>query len=143
MPEEQKKNLGLALLGKSRERMLGAGNPMYWNPNREEQALKKRMERTWRHLIARVFRRSGTKKEKTTFELLGYSASQLKTYIENQFQEGMSWENHGSGPGKWNLDHIKPICKFPLDADPKEVNALSNLRPLWYEENMSRTRQRS
>jgi hypothetical protein len=46
----------------------------------------------------------------------------------------MTWENKGRGG--WHIDHIRPVSDFPLDASPSEVNALSNLRPLWEAENL-------
>lgn len=67
---------------------------------------------------------------------LGYSAQQLKEHLEGQFTEGMTWENH-SRTG-WHIDHIRPIYSFPPDAPLSEVNALSNLRPLWAADNLRR-----
>ena len=28
------------------------------------------------------------------------------THIENHFQKGMNWDNHGRGEDKWHIDHI-------------------------------------
>jgi hypothetical protein len=81
----------------------------------------------WRRILVNSLRNFGTKKEGKTIELLGYSAIQLKNHLEAGFTDGMNWENYG----EWHIDHIKPICTFPNDAKPSEVNALSNLRPLW------------
>ena len=55
-------------------------------------------------------------------------------HIEDNFKNGMSWDNYG----EWHIDHIRPISSFPVDAKPSEVNALSNLRPLWANENISK-----
>jgi len=49
----------------------------------------------------------------------------------------MTWENHGKGPDKWHIDHIRPVSDFELNASVAEINALSNLRPLWERENLS------
>ena len=43
-------------------------------------------------------------------ELVGCDLQTLKEYIEKQFKEGMTWENHGFYG--WHIDHIIP---FSLD----------------------------
>ena len=37
----------------------------------------------------------------------------FKSYIENKFTEGMTWENYG----KWHLDHIKPLYLSENEED--------------------------
>jgi hypothetical protein len=85
----------------------------------------------WRGLLSSVFRRMGTTKEKTTIDVLGYSAEDLKIHIESLFLDNMSWDNWG----EWQIDHIKPISLFNKDDDPKIINSLSNLQPLWAKDN--------
>ena len=69
-------------------------------------------------------------------EHLGYDQNTLVAHIEKQFVEGMTWDNHGD----WHIDHIKTINSFLNEGinDPSIVNALSNLRPLWAADNLSR-----
>ncbi len=67
-----------------------------------------------------------------TSKLLGYSALELKQHIESLFTEGMSWDNRS----EWHIDHIRPISSFQIDTPPNVINALSNLQPLWVEENL-------
>ena len=81
----------------------------------------------WRSMLYRTLDYFGSIKEQHTIDMLGYSALDLKHHIENQFIEGMSWNNYG----EWEIDHIRPLCTFDSDALPSVVNALSNLRPLW------------
>lgn len=71
-----------------------------------------------------------------TFDLVGYSKTDLMNSIECQFKDGMSWDNYG----KWHIDHIKPISLFIKEGvkDPSIINALSNLQPLWASENISK-----
>jgi hypothetical protein len=88
----------------------------------------------WRRLVYRVLSYLGKNKEYETILYLGYSANDLKIHIENLFQEGMTWDNHG----EWHIDHIRPISSFEKDTEPSEVNSLSNLRPIWASENMSK-----
>lgn len=69
-------------------------------------------------------------------KLHGYTFEQLKQRIEFQFKDGMSWDNRS----EWHIDHRKPISRF-LDqgvTDPKIINALSNLQPMWASENLSK-----
>lgn len=88
----------------------------------------------WRSLVYRTLKYFGTIKESHTIDILGYSAEELKLHIEKQFAEGMSWGNYG----EWEIDHIRPLCTFDYTTHPSIVNALSNLRPLWEEENLTR-----
>ena len=68
--------------------------------------------------------------------LLGYSVEELMTHLEGLFKPGMSWANHGA----WHIDHIRPRSAFtyssPTDRDFADCWALSNLQPLWAEENL-------
>ena len=54
-------------------------------------------------------------KDATTIELLGCDAHAAKLHIQNQFTEGMSWENYGD----WDVDHIRPCASFNL-REPEE-----------------------
>ena len=76
-------------------------------------------------------------KNDRTHEILGYSKDELVFHIERQFQKNMSWENYG----KWHIDHIVPIGFFLKSGidDPKVINALTNLRPIWAHENLSKS----
>lgn len=89
-----------------------------------------------RRLLQRVLGVSGQKKSKRTADMLGYTAEQLKSHLEKQFKKGMSWKNYG----EWHIDHITPIAAFASqgDIDPARVNCLTNLRPMWAKENMSK-----
>ena len=96
--------------------------------------IEKPHEYAWRGMLASVIRRLGTKKESQTYEILGYSAGQLKTHMENLFEDGMSWGNWG----KWHIDHKIPISFFDQNEDPKIINSLDNLQPMWASENISK-----
>lgn len=110
----------------------------YYNQNKDK-ILKKNKEWNkknahvvaWRSVLKSQLRRFGTKKEGKTIDILGYSPLELKKHIESLFTEGMSWDNYG----EWEIDHIIPVSKFPLDTDIKVVNTLSNLQPLWWKDN--------
>lgn len=66
---------------------------------------------------------------------LNFTIPELKKHIESKFKEGMSWENRRA----WHLDHLKPMCLFKVkkygDSEYKKCWAMSNLQPLWRQEN--------
>jgi hypothetical protein len=71
-----------------------------------------------------------------TEALLGCSIDELKTHLESQFTEGMTWENYG----EWHIDHIRPCASFNL-TDPAEQKICfhySNIQPLWASDNLSK-----
>lgn len=83
---------------------------------------------------------NGAKAGRKTFDLLGYSAEDLRVHLERQFQPGMSWDNYGKGG--WEIDHRVPLSAHnyntPDDYDFKRAWALKNLRPMWASDNRSK-----
>lgn len=71
-----------------------------------------------------------------TVDLIGYTAADLRSHLERQFQPGMTWDNYG----EWHVDHIVPVASFTFtsieDPEIKRAWSLPNLRPLWAQENM-------
>lgn len=86
-----------------------------------------------RNLLARVVNRMKRSSIEAKHSVLGYSASDLARRMEAQFKTGMSWHNYGS----WEIDHKKPVARFMNQGvhDPRLVNMLCNLQPLWKTEN--------
>ena len=68
--------------------------------------------------------------------LVNFTTEQLKNHIENQFVDGMSWENYG----EWHIDHIIPVTFFQYnsfnDVEFKMCWRLENLQPLWATDNI-------
>lgn len=87
-----------------------------------------------RRILYRTIKYLGGNKEFSTIEILGYSPNDLKIYLENLFTDGMNWDNYG----EWHVDHIKPISSFEKNTNPKIINQLSNLQPLWAFDNLSK-----
>lgn len=108
-----------------------------WNfrEDREQVKNEKRMARFLRNSLARCLSLSGTIKEDKTFEILGYTPKQLVENITSKLKDGMTWANYGFRG--WHIDHIKSVAEFEIH-DPKIVNSLDNLRPLWSTENFSK-----
>lgn len=87
------------------------------------------------------FKRSckGTyKKNKKTEQILGCTIEEFIQHLQSQFTEGMTLENHGQGPGKWNIDHIVPISSAKTEEEIYKLSHYTNLQPLWFEDNMKK-----
>lgn len=75
-------------------------------------------------------------KDSSTIKLVGCTWDELRAHIENQFTDGMSWENYGRFG--WHLDHIRCCAEFDF-SDPeqqKECFHYTNLQPLWWQDNL-------
>lgn len=85
----------------------------------------------FREAIKKNFKRS------SVLDLVGCSMEELKQHLESQFKQGMTWNNHGVGDGKWHIDHIIPLSVFD-DPQSKQAWSKDNLQPLWGSENCSK-----
>jgi hypothetical protein len=56
--------------------------------------------------------------------------------LENQFVEGMNWENYGSKG--WHIDHIIPLSSAKTVDEAISLNHYKNLQPLWAVDNMKK-----
>ena len=69
-----------------------------------------------------------------TFDILGCSIEDFKSYIELKFENWMSWENYGLYNGElnygWDIDHIIPISSSKNEYDIIKLNHYTNLQPL-------------
>jgi len=81
-----------------------------------------------------AIRRLGEIKRSPTMEHLGYTPQELADHLERQFVKGMGWHNRD----KWHIDHIVPISTAKTIEDVIALNQLSNLRPLWARDNLSK-----
>lgn len=79
----------------------------------------------------------GLNKNFRTVDMLGCSPAELKQYLEERFEPGMSWENYGNPNGDhtncWHIDHLMPCASFNL-TDPEEQKKCfhyTNLFPRW------------
>ena len=69
-------------------------------------------------------------------ELIGTSIDDCRGYIEDRFEDGMSWLNHG----EWHIDHRRPCASFDLsnEVELKMCFHYTNLQPLWATDNLSK-----
>lgn len=76
-----------------------------------------------------------TKKNKT-FDIVGCSPEELKEHLQNQFTEGMTWENHGRDG--WHIDHIIPLSSATTEDEIIKLCNYKNLQPLWAIDNIKK-----
>lgn len=70
---------------------------------------------------------------KDDMEMIGCSPTDLKLHLENQFVDGMSWENYGHKG--WHIDHIIPLSSAKTVKEVLTLNHYTNLQPLWATDN--------
>jgi len=92
-----------------------------------------------RHNISSLLRMSlknrGYSKKCRTHSILGCSFEFFASYIEEKFQEGMTWKNYG----EWQLDHIVPVSLGEMEEEIITLNHHTNFQPLWKRENIRKT----
>ena len=109
-----------------------------YHKNRRNNDLNYKLRCNLSSRIRIALKHQNTNKSNNTITLLGCSIKEFRIYLERQFEEGMSWNNHGKFG--WHMDHIKPCASFDL-TDPKQQEECfhySNYQPLWWNENLSK-----
>ena len=93
----------------------------------------------FRTAIYQVLKESNVEKNGHYFDILKYSPEELISHLENQFKDGMTWDNYG----EWHVDHIKAISLYNIkeigDEEFMKCWSLSNLQPMWGEENIRKS----
>ncbi len=76
-------------------------------------------------------------KKKSTLESLGCSYKFLKEWIEFQFDDTMTFKNHGT---VWHIDHIIPCASFDLENEDEMAKCCNwtNLKPMISKNNMAK-----
>lgn len=86
---------------------------------------------------------AGKKAGRSWEHLVGYTLDELTRHLERQFTKGMSWQNMG----EWHIDHILARASFSYEVaeDPsfRACWALTNLRPLWANDNHQKSAHRT
>lgn len=92
-----------------------------------------------------------SKKSKSVWKYLPYSAKELKIYLEDLFEPWMTWNNHGNynentwndnepNTWTWQIDHIIPHSNLRYasmeDENFKKCWGLENLRPYSAKQNI-------
>jgi len=102
---------------------------------RYSQSVVGRLRRFAVCALRRCLNYSKTDKTIRTFQYVGCTPAFLKAYIEQQFSQGMSWNNYGRA---WHIDHVFPLASFDLTTEEGKRQAChyTNVRPLWAKANM-------
>jgi hypothetical protein len=99
---------------------------------------KYRLATRTRTAVYTCLKEANVVKYQSTFKLLGYTIEELMLHLENQFTNGMTWDNYG----EWHVDHIVPMSSFSFETieceNFKKCWSLKNLQPLWAEDNLSK-----
>lgn len=77
---------------------------------------------------------NGWSKSASSQQLIGCSWLELRTYLESQFSEGMTWENYGKFG--WHIDHIIPLSSAKTLEEIEKLCHYTNLQPLWWRDNI-------
>lgn len=77
------------------------------------------------------------KGKQSTTKGLGCDGKFLKEYLEEQFTEGMNWDNYGLKG--WTIDHKLPLDLIKTNPEliPKIIH-YTNLQPMWHMENIKK-----
>jgi hypothetical protein len=100
------------------------------------------VEFTFKHRLRSLMRATLTngREGRRMKDILGYTAAELRAHLDRQFTKGMSWEAFGRG--EIEIDHIVPVASFRISGPDcpefKACWALSNLRPMWAEQNRAK-----
>lgn len=93
----------------------------------------------FRTAIYQVLKENNVEKNGHYFDILGYTPEELIVHLENQFTEGMTWDNYG----EFHVDHKLPISSFNIkeigDKEFMKCWSLDNLQPMWGEENIRKS----
>jgi len=95
-----------------------------------------KLKKTLRSRLGTALRSKNAKKLHRTIKLIGQTPAFVRVYLEKQFTEGMSWDNHG----EWHIDHRKPCREFNLQNEDEQRKCFhyTNLQPLWGPENLAK-----
>jgi hypothetical protein len=134
---------------KNRESLIKNSNKYYYE-NREKiidrsSAYEKKRKLTdtlyklirgYRSRIRSAFKVKNWKKDTSHIKILGGDLDVCKKHIENQFREGMSWENYGFLT--WHIDHIIPLSSAKTKEELMILLHYTNLQPLFAKENLQK-----
>lgn len=107
-----------------------------WTIKRRAENPIQRLKENLRHRVWMVLK--GANKGGTLYDLVGCNKEFLVKWLEDQFTEGMTWDNMRKRG--WHVDHKLPCASFDL-SDPAQQKACfhyTNLQPLWWRDNLSK-----
>ena len=114
-----------------------------YDRNRKLNDPEYKLRKYIRSLFGMAFKLKGIKKNTKTEHILGCTIQEFKTYIENKFENWMTWEKHSIYTGNynetWQLDHIEPISNAKTEEDIIRLNHYTNFQPLCSKKNIEKS----
>lgn len=107
-----------------------------YQANRRKSDLVFKIGNNLRTRIGNFIRKKEFNKTNKTLDWLGCSFNEFKKYLEERFQEGMTWDNYGIHG--WHVDHIIPLSTAKTEEDLPKLFHYTNLQPLWAIDNIKK-----
>lgn len=104
---------------------------------RRRETPEVRIKQNLSRRIRSALKSTGTTKHLSAIELIGCSIPELKSHLESQFSQGMTWDNYG----EWHIDHEHPCAMFSMENEEQQKLCFNfrNLRPMWAKGNQSKS----
>lgn len=132
--ERSKTEKAIETRRRATRRFIERGGSNDWEKKRWDENPEYRIRKIFRNRIYQAVTAKAFTKFSHSLDFLGCSIEELKKHLEDQFQEGMTWDNYGS---YWEIDHIIPCSYFDLSLEENQYICFNfrNLQPLLKEEN--------
>lgn len=101
------------------------------NPDRANEFARYKVKTNTGRRIREILEQT---KSKRCIEYVGCELNFFMMHLEEQFTEGMTWDNYG----EWHLDHVIPCVAFDMLDDVQVAACFSwrNYQPLWERDNI-------
>ena len=106
---------------------------LYNRRKRDEDVLFK-LKQNLRVRIKEYMKTKNITSKNKTFDFVGCEPKMLIKYIEEQFNNGLSWENYG----EWHIDHIIPLSSAQTEEELYKLCHFTNLQPMWALDNIKK-----
>jgi hypothetical protein len=106
---------------------------LYNRKKREEDILFK-LKHNLRVRIKEYMKTKKITSKNKTFDFVGCEPIFLIKYIEEQFKDGINWDNYG----KWHIDHIIPLSSAKTEEELYKLCHFTNLQPMWALDNIKK-----
>ena len=107
-----------------------------WSKKQREEGTAYAVAQNLRCRLNNSLRSRNLSQSQSVLALIGCSIDELKSHLESQFLEGMTWTNWTTDG--WHIDHIRPCASFEDPADPRCWH-YTNLQPLWAKDNLRKS----
>ena len=108
------------------------------NRQRRKEDIDYKIKQVVRSRIWEVLNKSKTQRV-NKIKYLGIDTGTYKLWLESQFDENMSWENHGT---YWHIDHVVPCAVFKFKHENDDAIYVcfnwKNTRPMYGPDNVSK-----